>query len=1075
MKNFLSEDDIEQAVVEKIFRDQLRWQVLNAYTAQADHLNDGTQRTDKTEVVLRSVLRKKLEQLNPDLPPAALEQAAEILCQGRRAVSLIKANAAVYQLLREGVPVRYAGEEGKEETAFARVIDFAHPERNEFLAVRQLWIKGSLGYRRPDIILYVNGLPLVLIELKNSNVKVKNGYDDNLTNYRAELPQLFWYNVVTIISNGHQTRVGSFTAGWEHFGEWLRTTDERERPDKQRIREYQVSLDYAVLGLCTPERLVDYLENFVLYHAGTTKVIAKNHQFLGVNKAIAAFQHRQERQGKLGVFWHTQGSGKSFSMVFFTRKILRKFGGHYTFLIVTDRDDLDGQIYSNFLDMGAFSKNDTTVARPGSSEQLRSVLGQHKSYIFTLIHKFRYPKGKPYPVLSERDDIIVIVDEAHRTQYKDLAENMRTGLPNAQYIAFTGTPLLGKEKKTNQWFGDYVSEYNFAQAVDDGATVPLYYDKRVPEVQIANDDLDEELATILENEDLSEDEQMKLENTFSREMEVIKRDDRLETIARDIAYHFPRRGYLGKGMVITVDKFTAVKMYDKVRNHWKKEQKRLRSEISTEKDSWRKDELRKALEYMNRVEMAVVVSEEAGENEKFEKAELNIAPHRRRMNALGENGQTIEYNFKDADHPLHLVFVCSMWLTGFDAPTVSTLYLDKPMKNHTLMQTIARANRVAPGKVNGLVVDYYNVFRNIRQALSDYGQGEAVDSDREKQLVEDKSQLFTLLDKALEDCLQFCQEHDIDLEKIAQQDQIFAQLGLFNAFADKLLASDEVHKTFLVFDNTTYALYEACKPDISKQRHQYRLVEVIHYLRGVLDSHAPTGNIERARQRVADLLDQSVLTEDDVSRAAEERAVTIRGYEKALNLATLNVEKTKKEFRDSPYKNIQIADLRSFITEKLLKMLEENVTRGSFMERFQVIINRYNSGGRLTEDYFQDLVDFVEDLKAEDQRNIKLGLSPEELELFDLLQRGEFTQQEEQDVKNAAKHLLQRLKEEKPTVLISGWHKDTSSQLKVKNAIEDTLDRNLPKSYDRKTYAEVCSKVYDHVFVQASHGKGWAA
>ena len=418
MKNFLSEDDIEQAVVEKIFRDQLRWQVLNAYTAQADHLNDGTQRTDKTEVVLRSVLRRKLDQLNPDLPPAALEQAAESLCQGRRAVSLIKANAEVYQLLREGVPVRYAGEEGKEETAFARVIDFAHPERNEFLAVRQLWIKGSLGYRRPDIILYVNGLPLVLIELKNSNVKVKNGYDDNLTNYRAELPQLFWYNVVTIISNGHQTRVGSFTAGWEHFGEWLRTTDERERPDKQRIREYQVSLDYAVLGLCTPERLVDYLENFVLYHAGTTKVIAKNHQFLGVNKAIAAFQHRQERQGKLGVFWHTQGSGKSFSMVFFTRKILRKFGGHYTFLIVTDRDDLDGQIYSNFLDMGAFSKNDATVARPGSSEQLRSVLGQHKSYIFTLIHKFRYPKGKPYPVLSERDDIIVIVDEAHRTQYK---------------------------------------------------------------------------------------------------------------------------------------------------------------------------------------------------------------------------------------------------------------------------------------------------------------------------------------------------------------------------------------------------------------------------------------------------------------------------------------------------------------------------------------------------------------------------------------------------------------------------------------------------------------------------------
>lgn len=749
-------------------------------------------------------------------------------------------------------------------------------------------------------------------------------------------------------------------------------------------------------------------------------------------------------------------------MVFFTRAILRKFTGNYTFLIVTDRDDLDSQIYDNFLNMGAFNKNDATVSRPANSENLRHTLSQNKSYIFTLIHKFRYPKGKKYPVLSERDDIIVIVDEAHRTQYKDLAENMRTGLPNAQYIAFTGTPLLGKEKKTNQWFGDYISEYNFAQAIEDGATVPLFYDKRVPEVQIANDDLDEELAEILEDENLTDDEQIKLENEYSKELEVIKRDDRLETIAHDIAYHFPRRGYLGKGMIVTVDKYTALRMYNKVKHHWKEELKRVRNEIKEADDPMQKEELKKALAYMNRIEMAVVVSEEAGEKEKFEKVGLNMAVHRKRMNEINEHGQTIEDDFKNPDHPLHLVFICSMWLTGFDAPTVSTLYLDKPMKNHTLMQTIARANRVAPGKVNGLVVDYYNVFRNIKKALADYGQGEQADPNQnpeDQSPVEDKSQLYVLLDEVLKACQQFCLKHDVDLERITQQDQVFTKLELFNEFADKLLATDEICKEFMVFDNTAYALYEACKPEISKMRQEYRTVEVIHYLRGVIESHSPTGNIEKAKQRVTDLLDQSVLTDEDVSRAAENRDgyLRIKGYKRELNLANLNLDKVKKDFRESTYKNIEVADLRAFIEDKLRKMLEKNITRSSFMERYQNIVNRYNAGGRLTEDYFQDLVDFVEDLKDEDQRSIRFGLSEDELELFDLVQKPKITKQEEQDVKNAAKRLLQRLREEKPTVLVHDWHKDTETRLRVKDAIEQVLDEVLPKSYDRKTYTEACS------------------
>ena len=344
-------------------------------------------------------------------------------------------------------------------------------------------------------------------------------------------------------------------------------------------------------GLFARRKLLDYIENFILYYKENEKIIAQNHQFIGVNRAYETFLKREELKGKLGVFWHTQGSGKSFSMIFYARKIFRKQTGNFTFVVVTDRDDLDGQIYRNFLHTGTVTKAE--AAQPKDSEEMRKFLGQNKRLVFTLIQKFRWPKGKPYPLLSPRDDIIVIVDEAHRTQYKDLAENMRAGLKNALYIAFTGTPLLGRQRKTNQWFGDYVSEYNFQQSMDDGATVPLFYEKRVPQVLIQNENLSEEFYQILEDENLDDAQQAKLENKFAAEIEVIKRDDRLETIAKDIVYHFPRRGYLGKGMVVSLDKFTAVKMYDKVQRLWKEEIKELRGQINNSKNDLENETIEK--------------------------------------------------------------------------------------------------------------------------------------------------------------------------------------------------------------------------------------------------------------------------------------------------------------------------------------------------------------------------------------------------------------------------------------------------------------------------------------------------
>ncbi len=813
MAKFISEDQIEKAITE-VFTNQLNYRAINCYTPDRETLPDGSGRMDKREVVFLDILKDKAQELNPDIPEHNIDQAIAQLTARRYAMSPVLANREVYTLIRDGIPVQYQNALGKTEQGIVKVISFDQ-EDNDFLVVQQLWIKGDHYFRRPDIILYVNGLPLVFIELKDSDVPVKAAYDDNLTNYRKDIPQLFQYNAVCILSNAIETKVGSMTAGWEYFFNWLRVDDEKEKIDRDDIKEAGTSLEKVVLGLCTPQRLLDYIENFILFYKETNKIIAQNHQFIGVNKTVDSFVNRKQKNGKLGVFWHTQGSGKSFSMIFLTRKIFRKFTGNFTFVIVTDRDDLDGQIYRNFLHTETVKKKE--AVQPKDSAEMRDFLSRNKRFVFTLIHKFRWDKGKSYPLLSDRNDIVVIVDEAHRTQYKSLAENMRKGLPNAQYLAFTGTPLLGKERKTNAWFGSYVSEYNFAQSIDDGATVPLYYQKRVPEVLIQNEKLSDEFYQILEDENVDVINQEKLEKEFSKELEIIKRDDRLETIARDIVYHFPRRGYLGKGMVISVDKFTSVVMYNKVQKYWKEAIKNLVGEITKAHMPAEKERLQAMVDYMRKVEMAVVISEEAGEEEKFEKQGLDIKPHRKKINAIDKKGHDIEYRFKDENDSLQMVFVCAMWLTGFDAPTLSTLYMDKPMKDHTLMQTIARANRVTSYTINGVakrngeIIDYYNVFRNMKRALVDYALGS--DGKTEEEPVKDKSVLFTLLDDSLEQGKEFLHTLDISIDSVLERQEVFRKIEAFEAFADKILAKDDYKKHFFVYENTITSLYEACKPE----------------------------------------------------------------------------------------------------------------------------------------------------------------------------------------------------------------------------------------------------------------------
>ena len=783
-------------------------------------------------------------------------------------------------------------------------------------------------------------------------------------------------------------------------------------------------------------------------------------------------------EGKLGVFWHTQGSGKSFSMIFYARKVFRKATGNFSFVVVTDRTDLDRQIYRNFLHTGTVGEKD--AAQPKDAQEMRKFLSQNKKVVFTLIQKFRYDKGRQYPHLLADDgrEVIVMVDEAHRTQYKELADNMRTGLKGAHFLAFTGTPLLGRQKKTHGWFGDYVSEYNFQQAMDDGATVPLYYEKRVPEMLIQNDDLGDEFYELLEEETLDEAQAEKLEKRFATELQVIKRDERLDTLARDMVYHFPRRGYLGKGIFIAVDKFTAVTMYDKVQQHWKEEIKRLRGLSSKAGNEVDKARYKKLIVYMRSVEMAVVISDPAGDEAKFAGAGLDIKPHIKRLQSLDEQGHDIEHNFKDPQHPLQLVFVCAMWLTGFDAPTVSTLYLDKPMKDHSLMQAIARANRVTSVKINqvekrnGEIVDYYNVFRNMRKALNDYGLGD----DAEEQPVQEKAELFVLLDEAIEQARLFCLERQVNLEAVLAEDDTFKNVGLFEQFADQLLSQDGWRSSFNVYDNTVTSLYEACKPEIYKQKPRL-LIAVIQYLRGILDTYVDAADVDQISQKIAALLDESVVVENAEKFGVLEQRAEYRIVQKGKrwDLSQIDFEKLKEDFKQAQYKNIEIADMRAFIDEKLRQMIEQNQSRTDFATKFQEIIDRYNSGASSTENYYEEMLKFTEGLKAEDERHIREGLTEDELEIYDILQKQKMTAAEEQKAKLAAKHLIVRLLEGHPKVLVQDWWKDGQTLRQVQNAVEEVLDADLPTSYDRVVFKEKCDNVIELIVDFAANGKRWVA
>jgi len=1019
----------------------LGWSFKNLYAETFGELGSEG-RESESQVILTRRLRAALVALNPGLPDDAYVQAIEQLAHDRSKQIAVNANRDFYRLLKDGVKVKVPDEHGGHSIETLRVIDWATPARNEFFLASQMWVAGDMYRRRCDLLAFVNGLPLVFIELKKPAVPLKTAFDDNLRDYRGQsVPQLFHPNAFILLSNGSDTKIGTITCAWEHFFEWKRLADEDEAG--------KVSLERALRGLLEPVRLLDYIENFIVFQdmkGGVAKIAAKNHQFLGVNRSIARLVELRETEKlerkRLGVFWHTQGSGKSLSMVFFTQKVLRRVLGSCTFVIVTDREELDDQISKTFKATGATEREDV---RATSGEHLKELLRGNERYIFTLIQKFRTEPGQPYPMLSDRSDVIVITDEAHRSQYDIFALNMRNALPNAGFIGFTGTPLIkGEEERTREVFGDYVSVYDFARSIEDGATVPLYYENRIPEVQLTNQELNRDLEELLEAAELDEAQEKKLEREFGREYHIITREDRLEAIAKDMVAHFTGRGYRGKAMMVCIDKATAVRMYDKVQAHWQAEIARLKAALGPAQGDAR-EALIARIRLMETTDMAVVVSQGQNEIEDLKSKGLDIVPHRQRL--LKE---PLDEKFKDPDDPLRLVFVCAMWITGFDVPTCSTIYLDKPMRAHTLMQTIARANRVAPGKESGLIVDYVGIFRALQKALATYARPGA---GAESPILE-KTKLVEALDKALRDVAGFAHARGVTLEAIAVA-QGFERIGLIDDAVEAFLGSEAEKKAYLQMAGRVARLFKAILPD-PLANEMAPLAVLVTYLAAKIRAETDPPDISAVMGDVEELLNDSIATEGyRIGPATRPEAL--------INLSEIDFEALQAKFATG-HKRTEAEKLKRLIEGKLAQLLKLNSSRADFAEKFQKLIDEYNAGSKNIEEFFADLKETAHALTAEERRHVLANLSEEELAVFDIITRPapELTKKEEEAVKKVCRDLVATLKREK---LVLDWREKQQARAGVMQTIRLALrPPHLPESFDRDLRAEKLALTYAHVY-----------
>jgi len=1041
----MSYDYSENILVQKsagdLLRDELGWDVQFAYNTELLGKNGTFGWTSYHEILLSRYFQNALRRLNPWMTDSQLSEAQKTLESRLSTASLLQVNEEKYFLLRDGIPVTVKKPNGQPETKRAAVIDFQNPENNEFLAIKELKIQGDLYRRRTDIVGFVNGIPLLFVELKKNTVDVQNAYEDNYTDYLDTIPQLFYYNAFLMLSNGTEAKIGTLGSKYEFFHEWKRLAESDPG---------SVALETMLRGICRKENFLDLLENFILYdHSGgrTAKILARNHQYLGVNEAVKAYAGRKLNDGKLGVFWHTQGSGKSYSMVFLAQKIRRKFAGSPTFVILTDRDELNKQISDTFENCGLLGKTKAAQFIAASGDDLVQKLKGNPSFIFTLIQKFNKPDAAPiYP----DHDIIIMSDEAHRSQYGIFADNMMKLLPTAARIGFTGTPLLSSDNITARTFGGYVSIYDFKRAVEDGATVPLYYENRGEKIlDLHNPEITNRILDAIENADLDVDQQDKLESEFAKEIHLLTAEPRLRSIAKDFAGHYSDLWTSGKAMFVCLNKVTCVRMYNFVQEYWQAEIQNLKAKIksATQQEA---QELERKLRWMQETEMAVVISQEQNEIQTFRKWGLDIKTHREKM----ENRE-LDKEFKDSGNPLRVVFVCAMWLTGFDVKCLSCLYLDKPLKAHTLMQTIARANRVAEGKSNGLIIDYIGIVKALRKALADYTANAGGLGGADPTV--DKEKLIARIGDTVAKTETFLSERKIDLGLLIAAEG-FAKLSYLQDAANAVCGSMEDKKSFSTYASELKRLMKyADRDDVTgHMRRQYEAIAAIYGMLQKKRKHTDTTDL---------MVEINAIINDYVEIEPQQpNAITAPPR---FDISAIDFDLLRREFAKTRRKNLLMRDLDEAIRRQLDKMVFANPKRIDYYERYREIIQSYNGEqDRATiEKTFLDLMDLADRMSREEQRYAREGFaSDEELSLYDMLFRDDLSKNDIKKLKTAASDLLRKIKTKISE--LDHWTDKQETRAVVDTLIRDVLWETLPECYNNDDITEYREKVYEYVFTR---------
>ena len=1026
-----SEDVMVEQPVMDILGHELTWATANVYDSEVFGAYGTIGRDSQADVLLKHRVLSSLRLLNPGFQESVYEAAFEIFNANDSIKSTEELNHIKYGFIKDGIPVTFKDEDGRlVRNKKLRVIDFDKPENNNFLAVQQFWIQGkSKRMVRPDVVGFINGIPLVFMELKRPGVKLRAAYEKNLKDYKDVVPRLFQFNAVIILSNGLESKIGSITSKFEHYSDWKRISEEEEGI---------VSLDNIVKGVCHKDRLLDLLENFILYDTSKgfiVKLVARNHQFIGVNKAVAHFKNARDQADKgtitreqaqrLGVFWHTQGSGKSYSMVFLTQKILRVFGGGYTFLLVTDRTELDAQIYGTFAGVGAVNDKN---ARAKDGENLKELLKTDKRYVFSLIHKFNFDEK-----LTDRDNIIVISDEAHRTQAGTLAINMRKALPNASFIGFTGTPLFKDDELTKKIFGDYVSKYDFKRSIEDGATVPLYYENRGEKLKLDNPQINQDIRESIEAKDLDSDQEDKLKRLFAKQYPILTAEKRLRAIAKDVVNHFANRGYKGKAMFVALDKVTAVKMYNFITEEMDLYVTQKQAALKAIEEPQEAIVAQSEVDWIKATEVAVVVSNEQNEIAKFNDWGLDIEPHRLKM-----NDRDLETEFKDEENPFRLAIVCAMWITGFDVPSLSTMYIDKPLKSHTLMQTIARANRVHSGKNNGLLIDYIETYKSLLEALAIYGDSGDKGGPAEAP-VKPLEELIGELEEVISATEQFLSEEcAFKLSRIIEEEDKLRQLHYLQEAINAIVVTDDTKAKFGVLAREVFMKFKALMPDKSIYDFKSKR-DAINAIYSVITARVEEADITYLVKEIQEVVNESIATYDVELEKME-------GYGQKIDISGLDFKRIEEEFlKLNGKENIALQSLKSKVEKKLNRMIDENPLRIDYYERYQEIIYEYNRGKdyKALKEIFDELIVLFTGLSEEGQRAKKEELDEEELLVFDLLASNKkISDKEKHNLKEAAKSLLKRLKSKE--FKVSQWTEKTQTASQVRKVINDLLYQELP-------------------------------